>query len=193
MVGTFALAMAFAGNDLVNFIGVPLAGFKSFQAFIANPGTDPYGMTMEILSDKVKTETYLLIIAGLIMTITLWFSKKARTVTETEIGLSNQNEGDEKFGSSFFARLLVRRSLSANSSFKSILPVKFQQGIQKRFTKPSAPAGIDKKDVPAFDMIRASVNLTVASILIAIGNISKITFVNNLCNIYGCNGFFTFR
>ena len=174
LVGTFALAMAFAGNDLVNFIGVPLAGFKSFQAFIANPGTDAYGMTMEILNDKVKTETYLLIIAGLIMTITLWFSKKARTVTETEIGLSNQNEGEEKFGSSFFARLLVRRSLSANSSLKSILPVKFQEGIQKRFAKPSAPAGIDKKDVPAFDMIRASVNLTVASILISIGTSLKL-------------------
>jgi len=174
LVGTFALAMAFAGNDLVNFIGVPLAGFKSFQAFIAAPGTDPYGMTMEILSDKVKTETYLLIIAGLIMTITLWFSKKARTVTETEIGLSNQNEGAEKFGSSFFARLLVRRSLSANSSLKNILPVKFREGIQKRFEKAPAPAGIDKKDIPAFDMIRASVNLTVASILISIGTSLKL-------------------
>ncbi|MFA9371665.1 MAG: inorganic phosphate transporter [Labilibaculum antarcticum] len=174
LVGTFALAMAFAGNDLVNFIGVPLAGFKSFQAFIATPGTDPYGMTMEILSDKVKTETYLLIIAGLIMTITLWFSKKARNVTETEIGLSSQNEGVEKFGSSFFARLLVRRSLSANSSFKNILPVKFQEGIQKRFEKAPAPVGIDKKDVPAFDMIRASVNLTVASILISIGTSLKL-------------------
>lgn len=174
LVGTFALAMAFAGNDLVNFIGVPLAGFKSFQAFIAIPGTDPYGMTMEILSEKVKTETYLLIIAGLIMIITLWFSKKARTVTETEIGLSSQNEGDEKFGSSFFARLLVRRSLSANSSFTNILPVSFQEGIRKRFEKAPAPVGIDKKDVPAFDMIRASVNLTVASILISIGTSLKL-------------------
>ncbi|PKQ63597.1 hypothetical protein BZG02_09525 [Labilibaculum filiforme] len=174
LVGTFALAMAFAGNDLVNFIGVPLAGFKSFQAFIANPGTDPYGMTMGILAEKVHTETYLLIIAGVIMTITLWFSKKARTVTETEIGLSNQNEGDEKFGSSFFARLLVRRSLSANSSIKNILPRKFQEGIQKRFEKPAAPVGIDKKDIPAFDMIRASVNLTVASILISIGTSLKL-------------------
>jgi phosphate/sulfate permease len=174
LVGTFALAMAFAGNDLVNFIGVPLAGFKSFQAFIATPGTDPYGMTMEILNDKVKTETYLLIIAGLVMTLTLWFSKKARTVTETEIGLSSQNEGVEKFGSSFFARLLVRRSLSANSSFKNILPVSFQEGIKKRFEKAPAPVGIDKKDMPAFDMIRASVNLTVASILISIGTSLKL-------------------
>ena len=175
LVGTFALAMAFAGNDLVNFIGVPLAGFKSFQAFSANPGTDPYGMTMGILSQKVQTETYLLVIAGLIMTVTLWLSKKARTVTETEIGLSNQNEGDEKFGSSFFARMLVRRSLSANTNFKRIIPVGFQKGIERRFTKPEAVvAGVDAKDRPAFDMIRASVNLTVASILIAIGTSLKL-------------------
>ncbi|MBI9060221.1 MAG: inorganic phosphate transporter [Labilibaculum sp.] len=174
LVGTFALAMAFAGNDLVNFIGVPLAGFKSFQAWAATPGMDPYGMTMGILGEKVQTETYLLIIAGLIMTVTLWFSKKARTVTETEIGLSNQNEGDEKFGSSFFARLLVRRSLSANSTFKNILPASVKTGIQNRFKKAEAPAGIDKKDMPAFDMIRASVNLTVASILISIGTSLKL-------------------
>lgn len=174
LVGTFALAMAFAGNDLVNFIGVPLAGFKSFQAFIANPGTDPYGMTMGILGEKVKTETYLLIIAGIVMTLTLWLSKKARTVTETEIGLSSQNEGEEKFGSSYFARVLVRRSISANSSVRQIIPVSVQKGLEKRFTKPEAPAGIDKKDIPAFDMIRASVNLTVASILIAIGTSLKL-------------------
>eukprot|EP01029_Cantina_marsupialis_P021092 TRINITY_DN5012_c0_g2_i5.p1 TRINITY_DN5012_c0_g2~~TRINITY_DN5012_c0_g2_i5.p1 ORF type:complete len:764 (+),score=107.39 TRINITY_DN5012_c0_g2_i5:3892-6183(+) len=174
LVGTFALAMAFAGNDLVNFIGVPLAGFKSFQAFAASPGTDPYGMTMGILSQKVQTETYLLIIAGIIMTVTLWLSKKARTVTETEIGLSSQNEGDEKFGSSFFARLLVRRSLSANSNFKRMMPATVQSGIQKRFTKPESPKGIAAKDMPAFDMIRASVNLTVASILIAIGTSLKL-------------------
>ncbi|MGQ1911768.1 inorganic phosphate transporter [Marinifilum sp. RC60d5] len=174
LVGTFALAMAFAGNDLVNFIGVPLAGFKSFQAFVANPGTDPYGMTMGILAGKVQTETYLLIIAGIIMTVTLWLSKKARTVTETEIGLSSQNEGDEKFGSSFFARLLVRRSLSANSNFKRIMPAVIHGGIQKRFDKPEPLKGIEAKDMPAFDMIRASVNLTVASILIAIGTSLKL-------------------
>ncbi|MCT4603862.1 MAG: inorganic phosphate transporter [Marinifilum sp.] len=176
LVGTFALAMAFAGNDLVNFIGVPLAGFKSFQAFAANPGTDPYGMTMGILSQKVQTETYLLVIAGIIMTVTLWLSKKARTVTETEIGLSSQNEGDEKFGSSFFARLLVRRSLSANSNFKRMMPAGIQKGIANRFDKPEEVAipGIDPKDKPAFDMIRASVNLTVASILISIGTSLKL-------------------
>ncbi len=174
LVGTFALAMAFAGNDLVNFIGVPLAGFKSFQAWASTPGTDPYGMTMGILGEKVQTETYLLIIAGIIMTVTLWFSKKAKTVTETEIGLSNQNEGEEKFGSSFFARLLVRRSLSANSTFKNVLPLRIQTGIQNRFKKADNPAGIDKKDMPAFDMIRASVNLTVASILISIGTSLKL-------------------
>ncbi|WP_421921004.1 inorganic phosphate transporter [Marinifilum sp.] len=176
LVGTFALAMAFAGNDLVNFIGVPLAGFKSFQAFVANPGTDPYGMTMGILSQKVQTETYLLIVAGVVMTVTLWFSKKARTVTETEIGLSSQNEGDEKFGSSFFARLLVRRCLYINCRLKNMMPAGVHQVISNRFEKPAEvhTAGIDAKDKPAFDMIRASVNLTVASILISIGTSLKL-------------------
>ncbi len=174
LIGTFALAMAFAGNDLVNFIGVPLAGLKSFQAFTANPGTDPYGMTMGILSQKVQTETYLLVIAGIVMTVTLWFSKKAKTVTETEIGLSNQNEGEEKFGSSFFARLLVRRSISANSNFKRIIPPGLHRKIEQSFAKPETTSAVAAKDKPAFDMIRASVNLTVASILIAIGTSLKL-------------------
>ncbi|MCZ4693677.1 phosphate permease [Ancylomarina euxinus] len=174
LVGTFALAMAFAGNDLVNFIGVPLAGFKSFQAFVASGSGDPYSFTMEMLTGKVQTETYLLLIAGLVMTVTLWFSKKARTVTETELSLSNQNEGDERFGSSYFGRLIVRRSLSANSHLRGILPERIQRSINKSFVQPAAAANIDKKDIPAFDMIRASVNLTVASILIAIGTSLKL-------------------
>ncbi len=174
LVGTFALAMAFAGNDLVNFIGVPLAGFKSFQAFIASGSSDPYGLTMDMLTGKVQTETYLLLIAGVVMTITLWFSKKARTVTETELSLSNQNEGDERFGSSYFGRIIVRRSLSANSRLRRILPDRVQKGIDRSFKQPVIASAIDKKDIPAFDMIRASVNLTVASILIAIGTSLKL-------------------
>lgn len=174
LIGTFALAMAFAGNDLVNFIGVPLAGFKSFQAFVASGSSDPYGLTMDMLAGKVHTETYLLLIAGIVMTVTLWFSKKARTVTETELSLSNQNEGDERFGSSFFGRLIVRRSLSANSNLKRILPERIQRSIDNSFAQPVAIPGVDKKDMPAFDMIRASVNLTVASILIAIGTSLKL-------------------
>lgn len=174
LVGTFALAMAFAGNDLVNFIGVPLAGFKSFQAYISSGAGDPYGLTMDILTGKVQTETYLLLIGGIIMTVTLWFSKKARSVTETELGLSNQNEGDERFGSSYFGRFIVRRSLSANNRLKRFLPVSVQKSLEQRFVQPASVAGIDKKDIPAFDMIRASVNLTVASILIAIGTSLKL-------------------
>ncbi len=174
LVGTFALAMAFAGNDLVNFIGVPLAGFKSFQAYVASGSGDPYGLTMDMLTGKVHTETYLLLIAGVVMTVTLWFSKKARTVTETELSLSNQNEGDERFGSSFFGRLIVRRSLSANNRLRGILPDRIQRSIDKSFLQPAIATGIDKKDIPAFDMIRASVNLTVASILIAIGTSLKL-------------------
>ena len=174
LIGTFALAMAFAGNDLVNFIGVPLAGYKSFQAYIASGGGDPYGLTMDMLTGKVQTETYLLLIAGIVMTVTLWFSKKARTVTETELSLSNQNEGDERFGSSYFGRLIVRRSLSANSRLKNILPDRIQRSIDRSFVQTAPAPNIDKKDIPAFDMIRASVNLTVASILIAIGTSLKL-------------------
>jgi len=174
LIGTFALAMAFAGNDLVNFIGVPLAGFKSFQAFVASGASDPYGLTMEMLSGKVQTETYLLLIAGIVMTVTLWFSKKARTVTETELSLSNQNEGDERFGSSYFGRLIVRRSLSANNRLKKFLPERILNSLAQSFEQPAADATIELKDKPAFDMIRASVNLTVASILIAIGTSLKL-------------------
>ncbi|MFA8433964.1 MAG: anion permease [Marinifilaceae bacterium] len=174
LVGTFALAMAFAGNDLVNFIGVPLAGFKSFQAFTSTPGATPYNYTMEFLTQKVQTESYLLVIAGLIMTVTLWFSKKARTVTETEIGLSTQSEGDERFGSSYFARLIVRRALSFNNRLKRVMPEGMQKSLARRFDKPEFKQEIKKEDQQAFDMIRASVNLTVASILISIGTSLKL-------------------
>lgn len=93
---------------------------------------------MDMLAGKVHTETYLLLIAGIVMTVTLWFSKKARTVTETELSLSNQNEGDERFGSSFFGRLIVRRSLSANSNLKRILPERIQRSIDNSFAQPVA-------------------------------------------------------
>jgi len=171
LVGTFSLAMAFAGNDLVNFIGVPLAGFKSFQAFVASPGADPSTFSMGMLSQKLHTEWYLLIIAGLVMTITLWFSKKAKSVTETEIGLSTQNQGDDKFGSSYFSRLLVRRFVNANNNFKRILPEKLVENLSIRFSEPQRKK---EDNPPAFDMLRASVNLTVASILISIGTSLKL-------------------
>jgi phosphate/sulfate permease len=117
LVGTFALAMAFAGNDLVNFIGVPLAGLKSFQAFIADPGSDPDGFLMVALTGKAKANTYLLLIAGLVMVVTLWFSKKARKVTETELNLSRQSSGSERFSSSILSRTIVRTAMDISSVF----------------------------------------------------------------------------
>ncbi|HPG34229.1 MAG TPA: inorganic phosphate transporter, partial [Lentimicrobium sp.] len=104
LTGTFALAMAFAGNDMVNFIGVPLAGLKAFQIFSATPGADPDTFMMIGLANDVKTETWMLLIAGLVMSITLWTSKKARSVIETSVDLSRQNEGAERFNSSVLSR-----------------------------------------------------------------------------------------
>jgi phosphate/sulfate permease len=124
LVGTFALAMAFAGNDLVNFIGVPLAGYESFKAFIANPGADPNTFSMASLAGKVNTDAYLLIIAGLIMVATLWLSKKAKSVVKTSLDLSKQTEGNERFGSSLFARTLVRGSRNMGKGIGAIVPKK---------------------------------------------------------------------
>ena len=176
LIGTFALAMAFAGNDLVNFIGVPLAGFESFKAFIANPGADPDVFLMTSLAGKVKTPTFFLLIAGLVMVITLWTSKKARSVTKTEINLARQDVGYERFGSSMLARSMVRGTNSMARNFKSLLPVQIQQGIESRFDqaeykRQKAAMG---KDAPYFDLIRASVNLVVASILIAFATSLKL-------------------
>jgi len=110
IVGTFALAMAFAGNDLVNFIGVPLAGLKSFELFNASGQLDT-AFSMASLSKKVETPTLYLLIAGLIMVVTLIFSKKARGVTKTQLDLARQDEGQERFGSSLLSRSLVRSTI----------------------------------------------------------------------------------
>ncbi len=174
LVGTFALAMAFAGNDLVNFIGVPLAGFKSFQAFSADPGADASEFLMVSLTGKVKTETYLLIIAGAIMTITLWLSRKARTVTETEINLSRQDAGYERFGSSAFSRNLVRGSISVSNSVESIMPKFITSFITKRFDSSQKPKEDIEREKSSFDLLRASVNLTLASILISFATSLKL-------------------
>jgi phosphate/sulfate permease len=172
LFGTFALAMAFAGNDLVNFIGVPLAGFEAFKQFQSNGGND---ILMSGLAVKVHTPTYFLIIAGLIMVATLWFSKKARSVTETELNLARQDEGNERFGSSLFARVLVRRSVSAGTFFSKIIPEPMQHRLRKRFDQTESLKKFKKQEnPPMFDLVRASVNLTVASILIAIATTNKL-------------------
>jgi len=175
LVGTFALAMAFAGNDLVNFIGVPLAGLKSYQAFMADPTADPNGFLMVALTGKAKANTYLLLIAGTVMVITLWLSKKARKVTETEVNLSRQGAGSERFGSSMLSRTLVRAALDLNKGIIKITPKKIQKKIEKRFDPSVYQKSIrDMNDAPSFDMVRASVNLTVASVLISLATSMKL-------------------
>ncbi|MDB4581993.1 inorganic phosphate transporter [Draconibacterium sp.] len=173
LAGTFALAMAFAGNDLVNFIGVPLAGYNSFQAWMAEGATNPEGFSMAMLAGNVGTPPYMLLIAGLIMIVTLILSKKARSVIATSLDLSRQNEGDERFGSSFAARLMVRGTTNFNKKLVRLLPYAVTNTIQSRFVPPPANYKANG-DEPAFDKIRASVNLVVASILIAIGTSLKL-------------------
>lgn len=171
LVGTFALAMAFAGNDLVNFIGVPLAGFESYKAFAAS-GAQPDGFMMGILQEKVNTPIYFLIAAGMIMVLTLRFSKKAKSVTATTIDLSRQGEGSERFASSSLARFLVRRSVEVSNGLANVTPPAVTRFIRQRFDAETNEG--NKEDKLAFDLVRASVNLVVASILIAIGTSLKL-------------------
>ena len=172
LVGTFALAMAFAGNDLVNFIGVPLAGFESFKAFLASGENDAGGFLMGALQEPVKTPLYFLIAAGLIMVLTLRFSKKSRSVTATTIDLSRQGEGSERFDSSTLARFIVRRTVEVSNGIEKITPKVISKFISSRFDEEKARD--DKQEKLAFDLVRASVNLVVASILIAIGTSLKL-------------------
>ncbi len=172
MAGTFALAMAFAGNDLVNFIGVPLAGLESYKIYMANNGND---MLMSGLLGEIQTPLYFLFGAGLIMVITLWFSKKAKTVAETELRLSRQDEGSERFGSSVFSRVLVRRVVNTGTFFGKVVPKSVITSVGKRFdTSRMEEQNKKEKDPPMFDLVRASVNMMVASILIAIGTSYKL-------------------
>jgi phosphate/sulfate permease len=172
LVGTFALAMAFAGNDLVNFIGVPLAGFESFKSFMASGASEPTGFLMTSLREPVNTPIYFLIAAGLIMVLTLRFSKKAKSVTATTIDLSRQGEGSERFASSSLARFIVRRSVEISNGVGKISPPGVTRFVQNRFDSERNIE--DKQQKLAFDLVRASVNLVVASILIAIGTSLKL-------------------
>ncbi|KAF0201245.1 MAG: hypothetical protein FD170_2853 [Bacteroidetes bacterium] len=172
LVGTFALAMAFAGNDLVNFIGVPLAGYDSYLTFINTPGANPGSFTMEALSGAVKTPLIFLLLSGVVMVITLYLSKKARTVIMTEVNLSRQDEGEERFGSSALSRGIVRVSLGMNRFFSGILPESTKEWIAVRFAP--LPRKRKEKNLPAFDLLRAAVNLVVSSALIALGTSLKL-------------------
>lgn len=173
LAGTFALALAFAGNDLVNFIGVPIAALNSFDLFKAG-GLDP-NMGMDALAGKVPTNGLLLAIAGVVMVLTLWFSKKARRVIETGIDLSRQGDGDERFGSSGLARGIVRGAYNMSKSVSKLTPKGLQNNIAKQFDTTAYDKKIaTMEEPPAFDMIRASVNLIVASILISFATSLKL-------------------
>ena len=172
--GTFGLALAFAGNDLVNFIGVPMAAYHSYIDWSAS-GIAPTDYSMGSLSEEVAAEPLLLFGAGLIMVLTIWFSKKARTVSETEINLSRQGEGHEKFEPNILSRFFVRSSTQMANLFEYLTPKSFQSKIEKRFEKPVIDLPKHKTyELPAFDMIRASINLMVAGILIATATSMKL-------------------
>jgi phosphate/sulfate permease len=178
IIGTFSLAMAFAGNDLVNFIGVPIAALNSWQEWSSQ---DPANFlaanefSMGILSKKVPSNPWLLLIAGMIMVVTLWFSKKAKTVIETGINLSRQGEGHEKFQPNAASRTVVRGAILFSSGLSKVIPSKTLKWVDSKFQRPVIDLPKDKTyELPAFDMVRASVNLFVAGILISIGTSLKL-------------------
>jgi phosphate/sulfate permease len=173
-IGTFSLAMAFSGNDLVNFIGVPIAAWNSYEAWSVS-GVEANAFSMEILAKKVPSNVWLLLIAGGIMVITLWTSSKARNVIKTGIDLSRQGEGHEKFQPNPLSRLVVRASMGINAGLTYVLPAKTIAFVDSKFQKPVIELPKDKTyELPAFDMIRASVNLIVAGILISIATSLKL-------------------
>ena len=172
-IGTFGLALAFSGNDLVNFIGVPMAAYHSFEAW-SSSGVAATDFSMEVLSKKVPAEPILLFIAGGVMVLTLWFSKKAKTVTETEIGLSRQSEGAEKFQPNMLSRFLVKGGTQLGDLMSKFLPSGTITKMNKSFEKPEVTALKADPEAPAFDMIRASINLMVAGVLISIATSMKL-------------------
>ena len=173
-LGTFGLALAFAGNDLVNFIGVPMAAYHSYEAWSVS-GIPASEFSMEILSEKVPTEPALLFIAGSIMVVTLALSKKARTVSDTSIDLSRQGDGSERFQPNFLSRAIVKGSTKLVNAISTILPSSVQAKITNSFQTPALEISEEKaKALPAFDMIRASINLAVAGILISIATSMKL-------------------
>ena len=171
LMGTFGLAMAFAGNDLVNFIGVPLAGLSSYQDYMANAnGAAPDAFMMTSLMESAKTTPVFLLIAGFVMIIAMATSKKAQNVIKTSVDLSRQDEGDEMFGSSSAARVIVRNCQNADSWLNHFLPQGMKNWINSRFNKND----VELEESAAFDVVRAAVNLVLASMLITIGTNLKL-------------------
>ena len=176
VIGTFAIAMAFAGNDLVNFIGVPIGGWQAYQAWHTawlETGIAASDFSMGALGKKVATPQFLLFAAGIIMVLTLWFSNKAKAVLKTSIDLSSQDSVKERFEPNFLSRSIVRFATLTSTAFSAILPKSAQSSIEKKYEKPVVV--LEKgEEAPAFDMVRAAVNLMVASILISIATSMKL-------------------
>lgn len=171
LMGTFALAMAFAGNDLVNFIGVPFAGMDSFRDYMANSnGIGARDFMMTSLMESAQTPSIYLLAAGVVMIVAMATSKKARNVIKTSVDLSRQDEGDEMFGSSRAARSIVRVTQDGNGWVMQYMPKSISRWIDSRFNKQEA----ELNDGAAFDVVRAAINLVLASMLITIGTNYKL-------------------
>ena len=170
LFGTFALAMAFAGNDLVNFVGVPLTGLEAFQDYMVNGNGESQDFMMRSLMESAHTPALYLFAAGVVMVLALVFSKKAQNVVKTSVDLSRQDEGDEMFGSSVVARTLVRTSRSMANGLTALVPSGVARWIDSRF---NADAAVLKRGA-AFDEIRATVNLVLAGALVALGTSFKL-------------------
>ncbi|MFD2542629.1 anion permease [Lacinutrix gracilariae] len=174
IVGTFALALAFAGNDLVNFIGVPIAAYNAFTEWTAS-GLAANNFPMDVLAEKVPTNNLLLFIAGMIMVLTLWFSTKAKNVVKTSLDLSSQSATKERFQPNFLSRGFVRVAIGMSQMSSYILPDTWQAKIEKQFEVPVIKISKDKvHELPAFDMVRAAVNLMVAAVLISLATSYKL-------------------
>lgn len=171
LIGTFSLALAFASNDLVNFVGVPLAGLQSYQSW-AGSGVEPGVFNMAALAEPIRGQSGLLIIAGIIMVATLWLSEKARSVTETEVNLGRQDEGVERFEPHPISRMIVRLFIYLSKTIAWLFPRRTTIWVEQRYARPEGHP--EAGNEPAFDLVRASINLTVASILIAIATTMKL-------------------
>lgn len=171
LLGTFSLALAFAGNDLVNFIGVPLTGFSAYTDYVANSnGVGIHDFMMTSLMSSAKTPAIFLFASGLIMVYALATSKKAKNVIKTSVDLARQEEGDEMFGSSALARTIVRRANNINDFLKRVIPVGMRRWIDSRFNKDE----VILENGAAFDLVRAAVNLVLSGLLIIIGTTMKL-------------------
>lgn len=167
LAGTFALALAFAGNDLVNFIGVPFAGFDSFKLAMDSGNLN---MTMEALAQPAHINIWMLLAAGVVMVLTLFFSRDAMKVAQTQLDLSSQQESEERFNSSVFSRNIVRFAVKFNAAYNKLMPASTREWVNRRFT----PLSAEERGDASYDLIRAAVNLTAASILICLGTSLKL-------------------